>query len=54
MLNIYTNKYEQNHERNFINMETNVYGKEFKNAWKPCLLTESKEIDKEQICNVTA
>ena len=37
-----------NHERNFINMGIDVYGKEFKNVWKPRLLMEPKEIDKEQ------
>ena len=42
-----------NHEKNFINMGISVYGKEFKNVWKPRLLTKPKEIDKEQICDVT-
>ena len=42
-----------NHESNFINMGINVYGKEFKNVWKPHLLTKPKEIDKEQIYDVT-
>ena len=31
-----------------------IYGKEFKTVWKPRLLTKPKEIDKEQICDVTS
>ena len=42
-----------NHESNFINMGITVYGKEFKNIWKLRLLTKPKEIDKEQIYDVT-